>query len=437
MADRFDFSALGGAGKVLCAVSGGADSVYLLHRCLEVAEERGYGVCAAHYNHSLRGAESDRDEAFVRSLCESLGVECLTGRGDVASYAREHSLGEEEAARELRYAFLSSAADTLGAGLIATAHTADDNAETMLLNLTRGSGLRGLCGIPPRRGRIVRPMLLVTREEVEAYLEERGIPHVEDSTNAGDDYSRNRVRHLVVPVLRGINPAFASAAGRAAALLRRDEEFLTSLAREFIERNSTPRGLDTRALLDAPGPVAARAVRLLAPCALSETHVEAVLSLAARPGRGFADVPGCRVVCEAGRIRFGDAAAGELPARALPEEGEVELPEAGLKIRCSRAVFSGEIHSSLNTFFFPCEKICGTIYCMSRQPGDSMRIARRRCTKKLSDLFSEARIPAQSRGLVPVLRDECGILAVYGLAEAERAVPRRGESVIKVEITKI
>ena len=105
MSDRFDYSALHGAGRVLCAVSGGADSVYLLHRCLEGAREHGYAVCAAHYNHCLRGGESERDERFVRALCESWGVECLAGRGDVAAYAAEKSLGTEEAARELRYVF--------------------------------------------------------------------------------------------------------------------------------------------------------------------------------------------------------------------------------------------------------------------------------------------------------------------------------------------
>ena len=184
MSDRFDFAALEKAGKVLCAVSGGADSVYLLHRCLEGAAGHGYAVCAAHYDHGLRVEESGRDSRFVADMCRELGVECLTGRGDVRSYARERRLGTEEAARELRYAFLQEAAGKMGAQLIATAHNAGDNAETMLLALARGAGLRGLGGIPPRRGNIVRPMLAVTRAEVEEYLAARGIAHVEDSTNA-------------------------------------------------------------------------------------------------------------------------------------------------------------------------------------------------------------------------------------------------------------
>ena len=191
----FDYSMLGG--RVLCAVSGGADSVYLLHRCLEGAAGHGYSVCAAHYNHCLRGAESERDERFVLDMCAALGVECLSESGDVEHFAAVNGLGTEEAARIMRYDFLERAADRLGAETIATAHSADDNAETMLFALARGSGLKGLCGIPPRRGRIVRPMLGVTRGEIEAYLDSRGIAHVEDSTNAALDYSRNKIRALV------------------------------------------------------------------------------------------------------------------------------------------------------------------------------------------------------------------------------------------------
>ena len=437
MTEGFDFSALSGAGRVLCAVSGGADSVYLLHRCLEGAEAGGYAVCAAHYNHSLRGEESDRDESFVADMCAALGVECVTGRGDVAAFAAERRLGTEEAARQLRYEFLSSAADSLGADLIATAHNAGDNAETLLLNLTRGSGLRGLGGIPPRRGRIVRPMLAVTRAEVEEYLSARGIAYMEDSTNALDDYSRNRIRHSVMPVLRGINPRFDLAAGRAAALMRADEEFLESLARSFVEKNSDSLGLSAAALASAPRSVSSRAVRLLAPRALSEAHVDAVLALSEGTGTAFADVPGARFVRENGRIRALTEMPGGITAREIPMSGEIELPEAGLVLRSSDSVYRGEINSSLNTFFFPYSKICCTIYCMSGQPGDALRIARRGCTKKLSDLFAEARIPALSRPLVPVLRDGEGVLAVYGLASAERAAPKPGERTLKIEFAKI
>ena len=151
-------------GRVLCAVSGGADSMALLHMLLA---RPGLTVCAAHFEHGLRGEASLADAAFVETWCRERGVPCLVGHGDTRRHAAAQRLGIEEAARELRYRFLEEAADSLGCAVIATAHNADDNAETLLLHLLRGSGAEGLRGIPPRRGRIIRPLLDMTRREIE------------------------------------------------------------------------------------------------------------------------------------------------------------------------------------------------------------------------------------------------------------------------------
>lgn len=434
MIDGLDTSLLPPNGGVLCAVSGGADSVYLLCRLCELRESLGLRVWAAHYNHCLRGPESDRDEDFVRSLCAGLGVKAYFGRGDVAAFARENGLGTEDAARRLRYEFLGHTADDLGADAIATAHTADDNAETMLLNLARGAGLRGLCGIPPRRGRIIRPMLDVTRAEIEAYLEQRGIAHVEDSTNAGDDYARNRIRHHAVPALRSVNPEFSRAASRAAELLRRDEEFLEGLARDFVEAN--PKGLPCRELTELPQPVSSRALRMASGTQLSETHVASALELARGTGLGFLDLPGLRLKREQGLLTFGAAAPERLPVRELAIGGDTEIPEAGVILHSAITVYSGEIHSSLNTFFFQYENICGTITCTSRTAGDRIRLCSRGCTKKLSDLFAERRLTQAERELVPVIRDEAGPIAVCGFGAAERVKPAPGDKALRIDVIK-
>ena len=432
----FDFSLLGS--RVLCAVSGGADSVYLLHRCIEGAAEHGYAVCAAHYNHCLRGEESERDERFVRELCAEWGVRLAAGRGDVAAYAAGHGLGTEEAARILRYRFLESAADELGADTVATAHNADDNAETMLFALTRGSGLKGLAGIPPRRGRIVRPMLGITRREIEAYLAERGIAHVEDSTNAGLDYSRNRIRALVTPVLREINPGFAGAARRASALLRLDEEFLDSLAADFLAKYPSGR-VDAAALSALHFAVASRVVRRMAPRAIGANHVDAVLAIA-RSGRGEADVPGARFRAEGGRLYVAREKAACPAEREVNIPGETALPEAGLVLTSEFIEKPSEIHTSLNTFCFQYENICGTINCTPRRPGDRLRQPGRGCTKKLADLFAERGIPPSERDLIPVLRDEGGVLAVVGFGQDERTLPKGGRLLViraKVDLDTI
>ena len=424
----FDFSLLGRS--VLCAVSGGADSVYLLHRALEGAAERGCAVYAAHYNHCLRGAESERDEAFVRGLCERLGVELAVGRGDVAAYAAEHGMGTEEAARTLRYEFLEGAADSFGCERIATAHNADDNAETMLLALTRGSGIRGLAGIPPRRGRIVRPMLGITRAEIEAWLEEHGCAHVEDSTNASLDYSRNKLRALVMPVLRSLNPEFSAAAGRASALLRSDEEFLSDLAADFLAK-CPPGRVSCAELAALPRPVASRVVRMMAPRAMSSGHVEAVLALA-KAASGRADVPGARFAASGGVLTLGEPEKVEITPRPLRIPGSTEIPEAGWVLTAEISDAPREIHTSLNTFFFQYENISGTICCTSRMPGDRLRRTGRGCTKRLKDLFAEAGIPAPERGAIPVLRDDKGVLAVAGFGQDERAAAKPGERTLIV-----
>lgn len=432
--DKYDMLPAGC--RVLCAVSGGADSVYLLCRLLEMSPQRGFSVSAAHYNHGLRGAESDGDEAFVRELCRERGVNFVSGRGDVCACAAERGMSTEEAARALRYAFLENTADALGADRIATAHTADDNAETLLMNLARGAGLRGLGGIPPVRGRLVRPMLTVERAEVLDYLSKNGIGHVEDSSNALDDYARNRVRHYAVPALLSVNANFTGNAARTAALAREDEAFLEALAKDFLEGNLAEEGLPAEKLAALPRPVSARAVRLLAGPACAEKHVDAVLRLACGEGLGYADLPGLRVTREQGLLRFGGEAPAGLTRRELRPGGSVCIPEADLVIKSRKIVDCPEIHSSLNTFFFNYENICGIIFCTSRQDGDRIRLSGRGCTKKLSDLFSEKKMSRRRRVLTPVLRDEKGVLAVYGFGVAERCAARPGDTVLRVDILK-
>lgn len=415
---------------MLCAVSGGADSMYLLCRLGEM----GYSVAVAHYNHGLRGAESDRDEEFVRAFCRERGIPFISGRGDVNAFSREHGLSGEEGARELRYAFLERARASVNAAVIATAHNAEDNAETLLLNLLRGTGLRGLGGIPPVRGNIVRPMLAVTREEVETYLAERGIPHVEDSTNGQDIYTRNRIRHEVMPVLKRLNPAFVQTAGRTAELLRRDGGYLDHLAEQFVREHSRGNALPAKELAALPEAVRSRAVRQMGRKEFSAVQTDAILAL--QPGN-MADVAGMRV----GRTRelfvFGITEKGPLPERELRAGVWLNVPEAGISLRFSHGTPDGDIHSPFTTFSFSCEKIYGKITVGPRREGDRFRPAGRGCTKTLKQLFMELDIPVWERDAVPVLRDEQGILFVWGVGPDER-IQRisDGENAVTIEIVR-
>lgn len=430
---RMNTDRLPGEGVILCAVSGGADSMYLLCRLLEL----GYPVHAAHYNHGIRGAEADRDEEFVRAFCRERDIPFSCERGDVLAFARDRGLSTEEAARIMRYDFLERTADRVGAAVIATAHNAGDNTETVLLNLLRGSGLRGLCGIPPERGRIRRPMLDVTREQVEDYLRGHGIPWVEDSTNGKDLYTRNRIRHEVMPVLKGLNPSLEETVGRAAALLRRDEDYLSALAEDFVQKYGQGDRIPVKPLEELPIPVRSRVVRAMAGRELSARQTEAVLALS-RSG-DVTDVSGMRVGRTREYLVFGAEEKRPFPERVLWEGERLDLPEAGLSLRLTkeRKTFPF-VHSPFNTFSFSYEKICGSITVGTRRDGDKFRPAGRGCTKTLKQLFMENDVPAWERDGVPVLRDGEGILYVYGIGPAERMTPGpEDKTIATIEFTRL
>lgn len=418
--------------RVLCAVSGGVDSMYLLHRMTELAAQRGFAVGCAHFNHGLRGAESDRDEAFVRAQCEKLGVPFYAGRGDVSSV---RGMGTEAAARELRYAFLTRCAAEHGYDWIATAHTADDNAETLLLNLARGCGLRGLTGIPPQRGRLLRPMLDTTRTQAEAYLTAHAIPHVEDSTNAADAYARNRVRHHAVPALESVNAAFVQHAADTAALLREDERFLSDLAADFLAGQTVSDGIPTAKLLALPRPVRVRVLQQAVGRELSRRHLLALERLCSGEGLGYADVPGLRVTREQGRLFFGAQALPPLGTHTLRPGETTEIPELGLRITVGEPEPFREIHSAFTTFCFKSAIIHDKLSVTPRRPGDRIRLAGRGCTKRVSDLFAERGLTQSARDRVPIIRaaETPAAIAGFGIAEQWAAVPDQTMICVRVE----
>ena len=256
---NIDRSAILPGSRVLCAVSGGADSMCLLHW---LHSQPDLELFAAHFEHGIRGEESLRDAAFVETFCRQQGIPCVTEHGDVPALAREKGLGLEEAARELRYAFLERTAGELQCDWILTAHNADDNAETVLLNLCRGAGIAGLSGIPPERGRILRPLLHCTREEIEAYLRDNGVPHVEDSSNESPAFSRNRIRQQVMPVLRTLNPRVSEAVLRSSRLLRQDGDCLDQLAEDYLQSQKDGDSLVLSELLRQHPALCSRVLRL-------------------------------------------------------------------------------------------------------------------------------------------------------------------------------
>lgn len=372
---------------VTCAVSGGADSMALLW-CMYLLRDK-LDIClqVAHFNHCLRGEESDRDEAFVRRFCDRFDIPLVVGTARVEPGPK----GLEAAARDARYAFF----DTIP-GKIATAHTADDNAETVLMHLVRGTGLKGLGGIAPVRGRIIRPMLGVTRRQVLAFLNEYCISFVEDSSNGTDAFLRNRLRHHVMPLLQQENPRLSENLSAMAQRLREDEQALAVQA-------DLSGGLNIDLLTDLPEAQQNRLVcRFLQQCGVKEPdsdHIFLVRKLAqsSKPS-AKASFPGGVTVVR--RYDFLVCQSGEMPPEPveLPCPGTVRF--GGWEVRCE-PVEPGTAGA-----------VCpvGKMVVRSRQNGDTIRLSGG--CKSLKKLYIDRKIPADLRPFLPVVADDMGVLAV-------------------------
>ena len=431
--------------RVLCAVSGGADSMCLLHWLDHNRETLGIKLQAAHYNHRLRGEESDRDEEFVRAYCRERNIPLLCGGGDVAARAEELGRGVEETAREMRYAFLQDAARQTGADRIAVAHHADDNVETMLLHLIRGSGLTGLVGMQPRRDNIVRPLLSVTRAETESYCNRFDVPHVFDSTNADDDYLRNRLRHRVIPQLTDLNPRFVENSVKLLGRLREDERYLQELTRSVLlsARQEDDRlVIPASAIAELPQALAPRAVRLLLEQAgmdrCSAAHLESVIALC-RSGDPSArvDLPGLTVCRRYGEVFFSSRWCPTEPPEpvAVQPEGRTAYGDTGWTLTCRQTVCPKENAKNPASFFLARDKINGTLVLRPRRTGDSIKLPGRG-TKTVKKLLIDEKVPLADRDLLPVLADDVGVLALAAFGPDESHLAQPGEPALIITLEK-
>lgn len=388
---------------IICAVSGGADSMALLWSMYLLREKLDIRLSAVHFNHHLRGGESDADEAFVREFCQCYEIPLFVGEAQVTAGDK----GLEAAARDARYAFFATLP-----GKIATAHTADDNAETVLLHLVRGTGLKGLGGIAPVRGNIIRPMLAVTRPDVLSLLEEYAISYRTDSSNHTDQFLRNRLRHHVMPLLKEENPRLAENMSAMALSLREDAQVLSQFTEDVTQ-------LDVYQLRQLPKAIRSRVLeRFLKKNGVWEperSHIALAESLA------FSDRPSARghfpgnVTIERryGILCRADALA-EPEAVQIICPGVTELPQWGLRLICQEA----ETEENTPDCFTVAPT--GTVVVRPRQSGDAIRLPGGR--KTLKKLYIDRKIPVAQRPFVPVLADDQGVLAVRGIGADEDRV---------------
>lgn len=389
-------------GHVLAAVSGGADSVSLLHLLCALRGEFGFSLEAAHVHHGLRGEEADRDERFVRTLCERWNVPLHVKHADVAAEAARTGESLEACGRRVRYQVFAA----LAKGEIATAHTLDDNAETVLLHLARGSGLRGLCGIPPVRGNIIRPLLGCTRADVEAYCAEHGLDYMTDSTNLGDAYARNRVRHTALPALRTINPAVSDALVRCAATLTRDADFLDAQADALLQSAKRRFGYDAQTLRASHPALQSRAIASVlrdSMRALPQTHhIEQCMKLLETGGAVQTERE--TTVCVYGGLLYVRVPLRE-PWTARIVGDTAVLPFGQIKIQRLSAESIQNIHKDLLPNCLCCDTIPTEVFFRSRAPGDRMTRVHASGCKSMKQLMEEQGIPACFRRDVPILTD--------------------------------
>lgn len=381
--------------QVTCAISGGADSVALLFGLYLLKDKLGITLSAAHFNHHLRGAESDRDEAFVRDFCQRYEIQLFVGAGEVVPGKK----GLEAAARDARYAFLNTLP-----GKIATAHTADDNAETVLMHLVRGTGLKGLGGIAPTNGKLIRPMLSITRQDVLSFLQEYHLQYIQDSSNETDAFLRNRLRHHVIPLLKQENPRFAENTSATALRLRQDEAVLAELAEgelpevsKLQQMQPAVRNRMYAAFLERAGvpEPAAEHLNLLHKLVLSD-----------KPSAKANFPGGITISRNYGKLEKTEKFQGITPCE-IPCPGELFLPESGMKICCAPAT---EICNTPDCFTILPK---GNIFVRSRISGDAICLGGG--TKSLKKLFIDQKIPAAQRERIPVIADTGGVVAVAGL----------------------
>lgn len=428
--------------NVIAGLSGGADSVCLLLVLRKLSERIGFSLSAVHVNHCLRGEESDGDEQFCRDLCAGLSIPISVYKVDVNARSAETGESTEEAARELRYEAFAAESEKFSSPKIATAHNKCDNSETVLFNLTRGTGIKGMCGIPYTRGNIIRPLLDAERAEIEGFLRESGQSYVTDSTNLSDDYTRNKIRHCVIPVLTEINGGFYSAVSRLSANAQEDEEYFSALLDE----------ISPESVCNQPAAVRKRYIRrLLADnniecsyerlCALDENMRTKKCTKYNLSGDIFAVFRNGIMTVE----KISDISVPDVSEEIKFEDGaEIIIPEFDKIVKITRVcddIFCADsiIHKNLTNNLVNYVKIQGVAVVRNKRSGDSIVLKGRNFSTKLKKLYNSMKIPVECRAAALVIEDGEGIIwSEYGGA-CDRVSPRadsRPEDVYEISVIR-
>lgn len=387
--------------RVLVACSGGADSMLLLNHFLSIRDEYSLSVSVAHIEHGIRGKDSVDDAEFVKSFCQKNDVEFHLLSIDAINESKAAGLGVEEYSRQRRYDFF----DAIECDKIATAHNLSDSVETVLFRLCRGTGIKGLCGIPAIRGKIIRPLIEISSEDIREYCDSCGIEYRVDSTNSSVEYSRNYIRNVLLPELSHINPEAETAISNMISDLKEDTDFIYSFSNSVYDEVLTENKLDINMLKKYDVSIIKRVVAKYFDgfgINLDRLHLHSVLQLFDKNGK--TQICGNHfAVSEGGYLRYADFSESKNHFNFI-----------------SKILKISELDKKSVDFYCDYDKIIGKVTIRPRQAGDCIKPAGRHCSKSLKKLFNELKIPQELRNSVAVVTDECSVIGVVGYCVDER-----------------
>jgi len=424
---------------VVCGLSGGADSVCLILALSELSDELGIKVEALHVNHCLRGSESNRDENFCRKLCNDLEIPFTSVSCNVREYADKFSLSEEEAARKMRYGIFSEYSK---GKLIATAHNANDNLETAILNLTRGSAIKGISGIPPVRDNIVRPLLTVSRLEIEDFLKQKNIEFVTDSTNLSDDFTRNKIRHLILPLLNEINPSAVSTFVNSSDALRDENDYIDSETQKALKICRT--GNTLKNISDFPSVIRRRCIAKLFfdnNIPYSYKRLAECENIALKGGKinisGDFFLISDKTDLSLVKIQKNNP---DIPVQIDLKLGDNiifkhKLLNANL-INVKTDTINQNVNSEFTFYYLDYDKIIGKVIVRNRRFGDKIKLYGKNFTSSVKKLINE-KISPDLRSELYFLEDESGTVFAEGIGIAARTAPDKNtKKLLKITVRK-
>ncbi len=410
------FALLDGVKSIAVGVSGGADSMCLLEILSKLKDEYDIILKAVHLNHNIRGDEALRDQKTVQAFCEKLGVECVVCSYDIPALAKEMGIGEEECGRIKRYECFYEA----GCDAVATAHTLSDSIETMIFNLVRGTGIKGLLGIPHKRENIIRPLIECTRKEIEDYCSENDIPYVIDSTNLYDDYTRNFIRHNIVANFSKVNENYESSVLGAMETLRIENSYVENSKSSLLDRASCDNGYKISEFLDADPAVRRRAIAEILSGHMAKDvekrHIDLV-DKAVLDGKGKVEIS---------KDLYAVVSEEYLSVKKLERQCEswtCEEADGVFATPYGRFALSSVSADCKGNNLVDADRIAGKLYMSSRREGDRFYDIRRGQTKTLKKLFNEKRIPTAERNSIAVLRDENRVVWIDGFGTDGKYLP--------------